>query len=171
MQKQDFPQHAERPPQPRYPLTEAAQTRRANHDRLKPYVAVALAIAIVIAGIGVFIVLSDNVAARAGAADTAPVPSAQPGPPVPQPVHAEQAPSVSSIVTGDGTWLIGKDIKRGTYKSEGGEWCFWERLRNLSGDDNGVMSKGFVKGPQFVAMGPDDVAFSSQGCGQWVMIP
>ncbi|WBQ02979.1 hypothetical protein [Kribbella sp. CA-293567] len=175
MQQQDFPQYAPRPRQPRYPLTEAAEARQTERDKLTPYVAVALAIAIVIAGVLVFIVLSDNIAARAGAtADKAPVPSAQPGPPVPQPIRTkptEKSPPVHGIVTGDGTWIIGKDIKRTTYESVIVETCYWARLTNLSGDFNSVTEMGFGRtGKQIVELGPNDVAFQSDGCGEWTEV-
>lgn len=134
------------------------------------YIAGAAVIGVVVMVIGVRVVWNDSPAR--GAADRAAVYASQIKPPLAARTRpVEYSPKVGEVVPGDGTWLVGREVKRGTYRAEGGEWCFWERLRNLSGEDNGVMSKGFVNGPQVVAMGPDDVAFSSQGCGQWVMIP
>lgn len=105
------------------------------------------------------------------AADQAAVVSTAPAIPVPQRTKpVEYSPKLSEVIPGDGTWLIGREIKRGTYRGEGGEWCFWERLADLTGEKDGVTARGFMKGQQFVAIGPDDVAFSTQGCGQWVMV-
>jgi hypothetical protein len=175
MQNKDFPRYAPRPPQPQYPLTRAAESRQGEHDRLKPYVAVALAIAIVIAGVLVFIVMSDGIAARAGAtADKAPVPSAQPGPPVPQPIRSkptEKSPPAAGIVAGDGTWIIGKQIKRTTYESYILPTCYWARLSSLSGEADAVIQMGFGRaGKQRITLGANDYAFHSDGCGEWVEV-
>ncbi|WP_020385951.1 hypothetical protein [Kribbella catacumbae] len=183
MNHQDFPRYVPRPPDPLYPLTDAAEHRHDHdYDRLRPYVAVALAITIVVAAVAVFIVFSDNIAARAGAAgDRAAVPSAQPGPPVPQPADdktrsaatkpAEKAPPVAAIVEGDGTWLIGREIRRATYESFTGPTCYWARLSNLSGEFDAVIASGFGRtGMQRVTLGATDVAFVSQGCGEWTEV-
>lgn len=172
-----FPQYTPRPPEPepepdpRYPLTEAAEHhRRYSRDKLRPYVAAALCIAVVIIVVGVAAsMVMDGAVSAAG--DKAPVPSAQPGPPVPQRTKpVEKSPPVAAIVEGDGTWLIGKEIKRGTYRTKGGASCYWARLANLSGEFDAILANGYRNGPQVVALGPDDLAFASQGCGQWVMV-
>lgn len=175
MTQQKFPQYAGRRPQPRYPLIEAAEARQAERDKFKPYVAIALAIAIVIAFVGVFIVMSDSIAARAGATqDKAPVPSAQAGPRIPQPARnkpTEKSPPVAEIIAGDGTWLLGKEIKSGTYESFTGPTCYWARLSDLSGEYEGTIASGFGRtGKQRVAIAQGDRAFVSQGCGEWVMV-
>ncbi|MEU4391612.1 hypothetical protein [Kribbella sp. NPDC023855] len=171
MSEPKFPQYAR--PTPGYPLTEKAEARQRSSVADHGYLIAAGAIFAVIVMVVAYVVYRDATATRA--ADTAAVvvtPTVKPGAAAPQRTKpVEYSPKLSDHVKGDGTWLIGKEIKRGTYRSEGGEWCFWERLRDLSGEPEGVMSKGFVNGPQVVAIGPDDVAFSSQGCGQWVMLP
>jgi hypothetical protein len=159
--------------QPQYPLIGQAQARQSRGPfREHAHLVVAASIAVLIAGVIAWVIHHDATATRAADAKAVVAkPTATPRVPVPQRTKpVEYSPKLSDHITGDGTWLIGKEIKRGTYRSEGGEWCFWERLRDLSGEPDGVMSKGFVNGPQYVAMGPDDVAFSSQGCGQWVMV-
>lgn len=168
----DLPQYAARP-KPGYPLTELAEDRQHRgwiREHLPAVIATLCAVLIVAIVVGV--TYRESTATRAADAAAVTSPTATPGIPVPQRTKpVEQSPTISEVVPGDGTWLVGREVKRATYRSEGGEWCFWERLSDLSGEDSGVMSKGFVKGPQVVAMGPDDVAFSSQGCGPWVMIP
>lgn len=174
MKQQQIPQYTSRPEYPRYPLTEAAEARRDDDESFRPYIAVALAIAIVIACIVAFIVVTDAAGTRAGADDKAPVPSALPGPPVPQPVRnrpTEKSPPVASIVAGDGTWLIGKEIRRTTYESFTVPTCYWARLSNLSGETDAVIAMGFGRtGKQRVELGPDDVAFQSDGCGEWTEV-
>jgi hypothetical protein len=172
MTEQKSPQYVPRT-QPRYPLTREAEGRRhRGWIRENLAGAVATLCAVLSVAIVAGVIYRDATATRA--ADSAAVvvkSTATPGAAAPQRTKpVEYSPTLSDHVKGDGTWLIGKEIKRGTYRSEGGEWCFWERLRDLSGEPDGVMSHGFVRGPQVVAMGPDDVAFASQGCGQWVMV-
>lgn len=173
-----FPQYAPRPDEPTtlYPLTEAAE-HRPERDKFRPYFAASLAIAIVVAFVGVFIVSFDQVAAKAGAADRTAVPSAQPGPPVPQPTGTpatkptEKSPPVAEVIAGDGTWFVGKEIKSGTYESVTGSTCYWARLSDLSGEAESVIAFGFGKtGRQRVTIAPGDRAFESRDCGEWVMV-
>lgn len=126
-------------------------------------IAAALAAAVVCAGIGVVVVWNDQPAISVGAAIRPPTP--RPGPPVPQ-RQVEEAPPVRDTVPGDGTWYIGKEIKRGTYRTTGSEICLWERL----GDGLVVITGAFRGGPQTVALGKDDVAFTTQGCPVWELV-
>lgn len=96
-------------------------------------------------------------------------PTAVPGIPVRQKSPEYSPPLVASM--GDGTWLLGKEIKRGLYAAPGGTACYWERLSDLSGDPDGTIDVGFARrGPQKVQLGDEDFAFTSNGCGQWVMV-
>lgn len=84
-------------------------------------------------------------------------PTAVPGPPVPR---ANQI--------GDGTWLVGREIKPGVYRSTAGKLCYWERLSGLSGEYvDLIMNGGFRNGPTLVEVLSTDYAFGSQGCGTW----
>lgn len=97
-------------------------------------------------------------------------PTAVPGVPV-RAKTPEYSPRLSASM-GDGTWLLGKEIKRGLYAAPGGTACYWERLSDLSGDPDGTIDVGFARrGPQKVQLGDRDFAFTSNGCGQWVMVP
>ena len=128
-------------------------------------IAAALAAAALIASIGVAVVLNESPANSA--ARNAAQPSAQTGTIVPRQV--EKAPPVDEVVPGDGTWIVGKEIKRGTYATQGGSSCYWARLvpavRGWS-----TVASAYVTGPQKVALGKDDIAFASQGCDKWVMV-
>jgi hypothetical protein len=69
----------------------------------------------------------------------------------------------------DGIWLVGKDIKAGTYRtSEGG--CYWARLSGLGGDFNDIIANGNTSGPTVVAIKKTDKAFESTSCGTWKRI-
>lgn len=99
------------------------------------------------------------------------LPTTRPGTPVPQRKPVEVSPPAASAVPGDGTWLVGREIKRGTYKSAGGSTCYWARLSDLSGELEAIIANSYGRrGPQKVALGPKDKAFASQGCGAWELI-
>jgi hypothetical protein len=67
--------------------------------------------------------------------------------------------------SGDGTFRVGVDIQPGTYRSEGGAACYWERLRGLSGSIDDMIANGVAGSP--VQILPSDVAFKTQACGSW----
>ena len=132
------------------------------------YILAAAGIGVLIAAIGVRVVWNDSPAR--GAADRAAVYASQQKPSLPARTRpVERAPKVGEIIPGDGTWLIGRQIKRGTYKTAGSSICLWQRL--VGGAAGWVVVDGaFEPGPQVVVLGKGDVAFASQGCGPWVMV-
>lgn len=160
-----------RPTEP--PLTGYTRDTRAPR-RFRPHWPSIISAASVlgISVTAVLIVLNDSPAR--GAADRAAVvvtPTASPGVPVPSRKGPEYSPPVPVKVPGDGTWLVGKQVKPGIYQSVAGPLCYWERLAGLSGKyvdliDNG----GFRKGPTLVEVLASDFAFGSQGCGEWVKV-
>ncbi|MFG2342612.1 hypothetical protein [Streptomyces phaeochromogenes] len=81
------------------------------------------------------------------------------------------APKVATI-PGDGTFVVGDDIKAGTYKTAGAEDsvipnCYWARLKGTSGDFEDIITNGNVKGPTTVTISSSDGAFQSTGCQTW----
>jgi hypothetical protein len=80
---------------------------------------------------------------------------------------AELKLETSGRTFGDGVYLVGKEIKPGTYVVTGDiENCYWER-QNRNG---GVISNDFVLAAKRVqvTIRPTDYAFNSDSCGQWV---
>lgn len=73
---------------------------------------------------------------------------------------------------GTGHYLVGVDIAPGTYVSQGGDDCYWERQSGLSGDFDDIIANDFVigSGRVYVTIAPSDVAFESQWCGTWTQI-
>jgi hypothetical protein len=61
------------------------------------------------------------------------------------------------------------DIRPGTYRSEGGAACYWERLRGLSGTIDDMITNG-AAGPAQVQILPSDVAFKTQACLAWSLV-
>lgn len=68
---------------------------------------------------------------------------------------------------GNGVHLVGVDIEPGTYRNDGGDLCYWARLRGTSGGFNDIIANGIPDGPTVVTIASSDVAFESSGCGTW----
>ena len=89
-------------------------------------------------------------------------PGADDGEPPPEPKPEE-------ATFGDGTWVVGKDIKPGTYRNpDPSSGCYWERLRNFSGGGRAIIANGLdTGGPIVVQILGTDEGFNSQDCGEW----
>jgi len=126
---------------------------------------------IVVAGLGVAIVRADSPAT--GAADRSAVESKSMtsiAPPIPSPMPrkaVEQAPPATGMIPGGGAWTVGREIARGTYRTEGGRSCYWARLEGTPGAPWTLVTPGPQLGPQIVVLGGSDVAFATQGCAPW----
>ena len=73
---------------------------------------------------------------------------------------------------GDGTWMVGDDIKAGTYRTKGNsDGCYWARLSGTSGELADVIANGDADGPTSVTISDGDVAFETSGCGPWKPTP
>ncbi|MGE0796446.1 MAG: hypothetical protein AB7H43_13200 [Acidimicrobiia bacterium] len=75
-------------------------------------------------------------------------------------------PTLGSSV-GNGTWLLGIDIRSGTWRSPGGASCTWSTLADLSRLPSGILQSGGGVGPQAVQLAGSEVAFATAGCGTW----
>ncbi|ORV80197.1 hypothetical protein AWC07_21535 [Mycobacterium gastri] len=73
----------------------------------------------------------------------------------------------ASTIAGDGTYRVGVDIRPGTYRSQGSNACYWERLRGLGGTVEDIIANGAGTGPQVVQIAPTDVAFKTKRCPTW----
>lgn len=74
-------------------------------------------------------------------------------------------PGPKTTIDTDGTFVVGTDIVPGTYRTSGGEGCYWARLRTLNTGD--VIDNNVSDGPQVVRILPSDAAFITRGCGAW----
>jgi len=87
---------------------------------------------------------------------------------------AAPAPS-SPTGFGDGTYIVGTDIKPGLYKTTGPASsdfpnCYWERDRDLDGGLNSIIDNDNTKGQTTVKIASTDKAFKTTGCAAWVKI-
>jgi len=140
-------------------------------------VLIALGIALVIVAIVAATIWSEKPRAESAAgalpaaAATVTPATATPGTPVtPKPVEA--SPPLAAAIAGDGSWLIGKQIKPGTYRTPGRSTsCYWALRSNLSYSyDATIVSSYGRRGAQTVALGPNARAFITYGCGRWELI-
>jgi hypothetical protein len=68
----------------------------------------------------------------------------------------------------EGTHRVGKtDVLPGTYRSLGGDGCYWSRLKNFSGELNGILANDIASGPTVVTIKAGDKGFDSNGCAMW----
>ncbi|MGW7267954.1 hypothetical protein [Streptomyces sp. NPDC054842] len=81
------------------------------------------------------------------------------------------APKAATI-PGDGTFVVGADVKPGTYKTAGAEEsvipnCYWARLKGTSGSFNDIIANDNSEGPTTVTISSSDGAFKTTGCKTW----
>lgn len=78
----------------------------------------------------------------------------------------------ASTIPGDGTFVVGTDIKAGTYKTAGPADsaipnCYWARLKGTSGAFEDILANGNTGGPATVTIRSGDAAFETSGCETW----
>ncbi len=102
---------------------------------------------------------ADAESPRAG--DAAEMPTTGPPPPTTDPPAPEPG-------FGDGSFLVGRDIAPGLYRTDGTGDCYWERLSDLSGNFDAILANDRTVGQVYVEMLPTDAGFSTEGCGRWL---
>lgn len=67
---------------------------------------------------------------------------------------------------GDGFYIVGEDIKPGTYRSRVPAECYWARYRDFNDD---LIENGLADLPRIyeVKIKATDALFESSGCGTW----
>jgi hypothetical protein len=68
---------------------------------------------------------------------------------------------------GDGTYIVGTDISPGTFRVTANNGCYWERLRNFTGEFKSIIANDNAKGSTIVEIASSDAGFSSENCGEW----
>ncbi|MFF9686544.1 hypothetical protein [Streptomyces sp. NPDC014623] len=143
------------------------------------------AVGLVALFLGVGIGVSDDQAQATGSAGPAPKTTGTktvtkevevPGPtvtvtttvtaPPPKPAKPKGPPTT---VEGDGEYLVGEDMKAGTYKTAGPEGsfgCYWERASNASGEFDAIIANGNLDGSGRVTVNKGEV-FKSTRCQEW----
>jgi hypothetical protein len=97
--------------------------------------------------------------------EAAPVTEATEAPTVEEPAPAEHGKTF-----GDGVWIMPDEMPFGTYRAPGGNNCYYEVLRNFSGNLSGIITNDVsVKNP-IVTISSNAAGFSTDGCGEWTRI-
>jgi hypothetical protein len=71
---------------------------------------------------------------------------------------------------GEGAYIVGTDFEPGTYKNSGGTLCYYERVRNFTGDMNSIIANNNTENPTVVEIAQTDAGFQSAGCGTWTKL-
>lgn len=87
-------------------------------------------------------------------------------------VAATELQIAAGTIPGSGKFLVGTDIQPGTYRGNPqNESCYWERLSGVGGTFDEIITNENADGPTVVEIRSSDAAFSSEDCGEWVLIP
>ncbi len=62
---------------------------------------------------------------------------------------------------------MGRDVRPGTYRSNGRDFCYWARLKGFGGDLDDIIANDIREGSSVVTIRSTDEGFASSGCGTW----
>lgn len=90
---------------------------------------------------------------------------------VPGPAKTVTAPppAAKAAISDDGVYLVGTDIKPGTYRNGNEGDCYWARLKSTNGDLDAIIANG-NGGNQVITIKKTDKAFETRDCGAWTRI-
>lgn len=113
---------------------------------------------------------SDDAAPQPTVTETVNVPGPTKTVPGPHVTITQGPPQAASVMTEDGVYLVGTDIKPGTYRGGVGQPdCYWARLSNTDGSLDGILANN-NGGNQVVTIKKSDKAFETSNCGAWTKI-
>ncbi len=72
-----------------------------------------------------------------------------------------------TTMDGDGTFIVGTDIRPGTYSTKGGDGCYYARLSGFGGTTDDILANDNVSGPTVVTIKSTDKGFQTSRCGKW----
>ncbi|WP_330318475.1 hypothetical protein [Streptomyces platensis] len=90
------------------------------------------------------------------------------------PTAQATAPAGPDTTVGQGSYLVGKDIAAGTYRTGGPAasdmpLCYWARAKDTSGARDSVLANGTPKGPARVTVHTGET-FETNGCRRWTKV-
>ncbi|NHI05474.1 hypothetical protein STPH2_0837 [Streptomyces sp. KO7888] len=109
--------------------------------------------------------------------ETAPAAEAEPAPTVTETVtetvtakpKKTKEPGPATSFSGEGEYLVGEDIKAGTYKTSGpeDEWgYYWERAKDASGEFGSIIANNNLEGTGRVTLNKGEY-FKTNRCQEW----
>lgn len=91
--------------------------------------------------------------------------------PVPPLVTPEQAePPAPAPSIGPGTYVVGRDIAPGSYRTKGptdSDPCYWARLEDTTGDFGTIIANGLLEGQTTITIKQGDGAVKFSGACEW----
>lgn len=76
-----------------------------------------------------------------------------------------------TVISRDGTFRVGTDIRPGLYKATGsGDGCYWETTNGFSGSLDDINSNYFGPARTYVQITSADRGFHTSGCGKWTTV-
>lgn len=76
-------------------------------------------------------------------------------------------PPTPATTFDDGDWSVGQDVQPGTYRSDAGPFCWWERAVGFTHDiGDQIVDYGMPTEPVTVTIAAGE-RFTSIGCGRW----
>jgi hypothetical protein len=77
-----------------------------------------------------------------------------------------------TVISRDGTYRVGSEIKPGLYKATGtGTGCYWKTMRGFSGSFSQINNNYFGAARTYVQITSADRGFETSGCGKWTTAP
>jgi hypothetical protein len=76
-------------------------------------------------------------------------------------------PSAPKTSMGDGMYKVGTDIAAGTYRTKGGDTCYWERTKDALHGIDSITANDNATGQAVVTISSKDAYFKTADCGTW----
>ncbi|WP_240957761.1 hypothetical protein [Streptomyces chilikensis] len=93
----------------------------------------------------------------------------------PKPPKPSKKPGPPTTVEGDGQYLVGEDMKAGTYKTAGPDRsgfvdnCYWARHKDASGEFGSIIANQNLQGQGRVTLNKGEY-FETNGCQKWTRV-
>lgn len=75
-----------------------------------------------------------------------------------------------STFEGTGIYLVGTDIRPGTYRAAASPGCYYERQRDLTGGIDSILDNESTDGPLVITVQPSDAALEVSNCGTFTRV-
>ncbi|MFF9811669.1 hypothetical protein ACF1G5_42490 [Streptomyces coeruleorubidus] len=87
---------------------------------------------------------------------------------IPAVEETEEEPEGPLTSIDEGTYLVGEDVKAGSYKTSGPSdgMCYWARNKDDSGELKAIIANDILKGPGRVTLNKGEI-FETNGCDTW----
>lgn len=87
---------------------------------------------------------------------------------IPAVEETEEEPEGPLASIDEGTYLVGEDVKAGSYKTSGPSdgMCYWARNSDDSGELKSIIANDILKGPGRVTLNKGEI-FETNGCDTW----